>query len=336
MRRLAILTFGLCALSACLLSIDESKIKASPDDSSQGPDSSSQIDDTYTPPGTVKDAEQSTVSPDGARTCSSGLTLCSDNVCYDTTGEQSHCGSCSNVCPSSQVCRASKCVPPGSCKELLARVPGTTTGVSDLYIQGQTLPVYCDMDTDNGGFTLVYRASAGQPGDPYTLFTGPEQNDDVRAEATPIASTKHYVSRLLSDWNVALPIKDVRVRLYNTVPGSKPLLDLVFDGTGSTKDTWFLPAKLKSSPWTDVASAEPTLFYAAGQAVEERRFFISMPYKGCDVDSGWLLVHGTNTTSKCTWENPVGTIRILYSAGTTAQGWNSSPPTAASFAIFVR
>jgi hypothetical protein len=50
----------------------------------------------------------------GGCACSPGLTLCSRPAigCADLQTSSAHCGACGNTCPSTQVCRAGRCVTP--------------------------------------------------------------------------------------------------------------------------------------------------------------------------------------------------------------------------------
>lgn len=331
-RRIAAFVVSAGALTACLMSIDESKLDSKPGDDGG---ETSRLDSSST----VRDAEPAKPTDDGGLACSEGLTLCADNVCYDTTGDLERCGSCTNKCAESEVCRNSKCVLPGSCKELLARVPGTSTGIQNLSVDGTVLPVYCDMTTAGGGFTLVFRLSQGIPGDPYGLFKGPSLNDDVATEVTPLVRPVHYVSRLLADWNAGLSVTDARVRLYDV--GGDLLRELTFNGAGSTRDSWFSKPNLTGSPWSDVNAADggasTNVFSPMGHYDERRCFFITRPYKTCPEDEGWLVVHGTKTNPACpSYENPSSNVRIFYAPESTAQRWSVAVPEAASFAIFVR
>lgn len=343
-RRFAMFALSAGVLTACLMTIDESKLGASAPD--EGDDSNPEDDGSYSQPKDagngyveppVKDAEAPITTDDGGKTCSQGLTLCPDDVCYDVTGDQNHCGSCSVKCAATEACKGSKCGPPGSCKDLLAKVPATKTGVSNLTIAGSVLPAYCDMDTEGGGFTMVYRVSGGVPGDPYGMFEGTGLNDDVTAEVTPKQTTKHYVSRVLGAWNQGFNVTDVRVRLLNAA--GQVLKELKFDASGSSRESWYSKTRLKFSPWTDVAaSAATNVFTPGGHEAEKRAWFITKPYPntGCPDDEGWLVVHGTLANPACAYEQPMPNIKIFYASGTTAQKWSTGIPEAASFAIFAR
>lgn len=334
MPRLFLFTVASASLAAaCLMTIDESRVGEGLDD--ERPDATTVGGpDALTPIQTKKDAEVAQTLDDGGKSCSSGLTLCPDDVCYDTTGELAHCGGCNVVCAPNQLCRASACVAPSSCKELLARAPTTPTGVSNLTIGGKVVPAFCDMTTDGGGYTLVFRLSQGQPGDPYALLTGAPVNDEVPEDVTPQVRPKHYVSRALAGWNKDFPVEKAIVRLVRN--DGYVLREIEFDAKGSTNQSWFAKNKVLKSPWTDLGGSDEGLFTPTGHADEQRRFFVNRPYNTCDTDEGWLVVHGSKAGAICAYENPAENIRIYYAPGATAHRWSSGVPEAASFAVFAR
>jgi hypothetical protein len=182
------------------------------------------------------------------------------------------------------------------------------------------------------GLTLVYRVSAGVVGEPFDLYTGPPQNDDVAAEVTPLATQTHYVSRLLARWNLELPVVEARARVLDAKGAI--LAELTFDAKDTTPTSFFAKERLLTSPWSDVSGA--AYFSASGHADAHRRFFIENVYATCETDSGWLLVHGTASSSACPYEVPFDKVRIFYASGTNARQWASSISEGRSFAIFVR
>lgn len=222
---------------------------------------------------------------------------------------------------------------PASCRDVHARNPSAPSGVYSIRVGADTLAVYCEMAADGGGYTLVTRISAGVAGDPYALYTTPPHNDDVAAEATPLATRKHYVSRLITKWNGDFPVERIRVHVYDA--SHRVARAMTFDGAGTTAATWFSLPRLKDSPWIDVTGA--ATFSVEGDTKNMRRFMIHRAYGTCETDAGWLIVRGTGAPAACEeWELPVSAVRIFYASGTAAQNWNEAHGEGKSFAVFVR
>lgn len=318
LRRVA-LAVGTAALAAgCFVSIDESRIGAREKDATSDGGRSGREDG------------RAPSDQDGGEEGGEPCELCSGE-CVDLSRDRKNCGACGNACPEGRDCRGGACVSPSTCKELLALWPTAPTGVHTLSVGGTSLPAFCDMTTAGGGFTLVFRISAGQKGDPYQLYVGAPLNDDDAEEATQRPTTKHYVSRLLPRWNVDMPVEEARARVLDA-QGSV-VKEIVFDAKDTTAGSFFAKGKVKTSPWTDLDTAH--FFSAVGDANEARRFYIHKPYNTCETDEGWLVVHGTDR-GVCAYEQPSTLVRIYYAKGTTAQRWVDEAPEANAFAILVR
>jgi len=319
-RRAALAAVIATLVAGCFVSIDESRIGSREKESTSDDGGRSARQDARAPSpsdGSTQDGEPP------CETCG--------GECVDLSRDRNNCGSCGNVCSEGRDCRGGQCVAPSSCKELLALRPTAPTGVHTLSIGGTELPAYCDMTTAGGGFTLVFRISAGQKGDPYALYTGAPLNDDVAEEATLRQTTRHYVSRLLSRWNVDMPVEEARARVLDAQ--GNVIKEIVFDAKDTSAGSFFAKGRVKSSPWTDLDTAH--FFSAVGDANEARRFYIHRPYNTCETDEGWLVVHGTDR-GVCAYEQPSTVIRIYYAKGTTAQRWVDEAPEASAFAVLVR
>lgn len=308
MVRITALLCSATALAACLMTIDESKIGQA-----------ASVDGALPPNESTDAAKEDAPLP----TCGDGI---------DIRKDLRHCGACDHPCSDKEVCREGTCVTPGSCKELHASRPEAATGVHDLMSGGTVVPAFCDMETDGGGFTLVYRVSAGVSGNPDELFSGPEVNDQLAAEATFLPTKVHYVSRLLAHWNLDFVVERARARLVDEAGAI--LRDLVFDARGSSRTSFFAKDKLLENPWTDLANA--FYFSAGGHKEAKRHFFIHKNYSTCDQDEGWLVVHGTFEFPPCDYEKPANLIRIYYAPGMTAQRWVTAMPEARAFSILAR
>lgn len=299
---------------ACLATIDESRLDAK--DPTVGDDDDDR--DAGVPitakDGTAPEPDASvtpTKTDDGGLSCPQPTTLCGDKCCH-----------------------------PPSCKGVLAATPGAPTGPTTISFQSTDLSVFCDQTTRGGGWTMLHRLSAGVAGDPFIAYTSIPLNDTLAAEVTTKASTVHYTSRILSQWNKAFPVAEVMLQVLDTA--GKPLREIVFDGAGSTPTTFMAPAKIKASSWTDLTPATPFVdFSVEGSGGLQRRFFIHKPYEippGCPADVGWLVVHGTPADVPCKteYEAPFDKIRVMFASGTTAQKWTEARGEAAAFAVFVR
>ena len=72
----------------------------------------------------------------------------------------------------------------------------------------------------------------------------------------------------------------------------KPVVDIIFDGRRSTKDSWFKQEKvLRVLAGPDVKKAGGYNFWSAkGDDGNQRHFYVNNQYSGCAGDTGMLLV----------------------------------------------
>ncbi|KAK7478613.1 hypothetical protein BaRGS_00030145, partial [Batillaria attramentaria] len=107
---------------------------------------------------------------------------------------------------------------------------------------------------------------------------------------TETGCPKFYRSRYLDTWPSA-DIDQVRLSLYT---GGESVVDMVFNGTGSTREDWFSASRLLSAPWDDLQGTNPVRFSLMGEHC--RRFYISTTagFAGPDCFQmyGWLIVLG--------------------------------------------
>ncbi|KAK3783872.1 hypothetical protein RRG08_031849 [Elysia crispata] len=92
---------------------------------------------------------------------------------------------------------------------------------------------------------------------------------------------RHFRSWILSKWE---NIKEVRLSLFKS---NSEVVYVVFNGTGSTKLSWFTPARIIASPWSpkilDETLTVPSVKGSCDVTVC-RRFLLYGPFKKCSVE----------------------------------------------------
>ncbi|CAI9742981.1 Hypothetical predicted protein [Octopus vulgaris] len=134
---------------------------------------------------------------------------------------------------------------------------------------------------------------------------------------------------LLDIWN-ELQIDEVKLVLYKN---QSAVVTMVFEGQNTNLESWFTQEKLKSSPWSDLASDATNCFSIVG-IENKRRFYVSNLHEGCPKDLGWLTINEAFHT--CDWEKSNYFPKILYSDTTSKIKWEDGYGVADSMAIFIR
>ncbi|XP_046561067.1 uncharacterized protein LOC124270092 [Haliotis rubra] len=123
----------------------------------------------------------------------------------------------------------------------------------------------------------------------------------------------HFRSKIMSAWETA-GIQLVKVLLMKN---SRVRSEIIFDGTGTTKTSWFTETRVINSTWTDLTTSTFNYFSIEGHP-DTRRFLISNRYNGCPNDIMWMMVIDSNESiHACQWDHPATAPKFLYTPKST-------------------
>ena len=207
-----------------------------------------------------------------------------------------------------------------SCSDILAKGLSKGDGVYEVDPDGDgpktSISVWCDMTTDGGGWTQVYKLSSGVPAQPFDLWSnGPAQGDGELSLFGLGKGTKSYRSGILdSYWDVLTP-KEVKVVV---AVGGKAVRTIRFDAKDRTRENWFQTSAILASDWTDLKDTQVQWGSIQGDNGNGRNWMMLKNYGTCKGDMGWLTV---SSKTVCDWDVQDGDksywVVINYTEGST-------------------
>ncbi|XP_071083689.1 uncharacterized protein [Haliotis cracherodii] len=118
----------------------------------------------------------------------------------------------------------------------------------------------------------------------------------------------HFRSKIVTTWEIA-GVQLVKVVLMKN---SRVRSEIIFNGTGTNKMSWFSPNRVINSTWTDLTTSSFMYFSITGHP-NARRFAIIHDYISCPEDLMWMMViDGNDINHECLWDNPGNSPKFLY------------------------
>jgi len=156
---------------------------------------------------------------------------------------------------------------------------------------------YCDF-SQGLGYMMVYKHTSGVPIDPNASWNGTGLNIGVEANMNPFDGGAYTSPFITSAWSTIAPST---ARLVISDNGSlKNYIN--FNSSGTDKLNWFTQARILDSSFSGITGGTYNFFSIAGDTGNQRHWFISRAYGGCDIDFGYMCVKG-GPTPVCVWDN---------------------------------
>ncbi|XP_033113141.1 coagulation factor V-like [Anneissia japonica] len=151
----------------------------------------------------------------------------------------------------------------------------------------------------------------------YNAWNSGTGSSNKYADKFLISNTHYRNNVVLNNW-ASLDVIKVKLTLYSAF--NEELISILFNGVGTSTESWFTKANVESSPWDDMATASSNIFSIIGDE-RGRRFLMSSYYAGCGGDTGWFRVD--ETTSCREWEGYSTNPLIIYSRTNSKENWTT-------------
>ncbi|XP_069103862.1 uncharacterized protein [Argopecten irradians] len=171
---------------------------------------------------------------------------------------------------------------------------------------------------------LVFRAQAYNNLSPYNAWMGTlslptPAEDGCRLMTNTSTCTTIYRSGILDLWE-SESLSEVQLEMYKD---GQRVVNIRFDGIGSTIDDWFDISRLIDSGWSKLNKNSTFNFFEL-RGAGERTFYMNQRFRGCALDRGWMMVADVNATARwfCDYDNNhTGFPAFLYAPGEDVMLW---------------
>ncbi|XP_060084092.1 uncharacterized protein LOC132563346 [Ylistrum balloti] len=180
---------------------------------------------------------------------------------------------------------------------------------------------------------LVFKAPSGTaPPSSYAdvasfYLSSDTVNDGTESVMTDFSSGgQMYKSALLNEWGVNKTFSAVRYSIYKN---GEEVAYIVFNGHGTSKDTWMDCSNILYSSYTDITTVSKNycVIQYTSSTTFKHNFYISATHGGCSAATGWVFIKDYGSLSGCSAWAPYDGSRtmpyVAYSTASTLTTWNS-------------
>ena len=155
---------------------------------------------------------------------------------------------------------------------------------------------FCDF-SQGLGWMLVWKHTGGTLVNPYDSWVGAGLNIDDESNMNRQDGGSYTSPFVATRWST-IAANQVRVEILD----NGCLRNFItFNSSGTTNLDWFRQARISASSFANITGGTYNFFSIEGDVGNQRRWFISRAYGGCNVDNGYLVVKGP--VAACAWDN---------------------------------
>jgi hypothetical protein len=154
---------------------------------------------------------------------------------------------------------------------------------------------FCDF-SEGLGWMMVWKHTGGIPTNPFDSWVSTGTNIDDEANMNRNDSGVYTSPFVATRWST-IAANQARVEVLD----DGCLRNFItFNSAGTNNLDWFRQARIVSSSFSGITGGTYNIFSIEGDVGNQRRWFISRAYGGCNVDFGYLVAKGP--AAACPWD----------------------------------